>query len=136
MKKTTLFRICNWCLLCLTPAILCSSIQLELRLASKGFIWAHIAIGLIFFIIIGWHLRLHYQWKGIAKKLMHSPKMLTRWLAIFGSLTLLTAIVATSQTLHSWHHSPIGGWHGKIGFFFIALAIAHIIRHRVFYRHK
>lgn len=134
MKKITKLKICDWSLLVVTVLTLASSIQQEGWWLGKGFVWAHIILGLAFFMLIGWHLQLHFQWKNWFVKLKQQKSHVTKWLAAFGALTLLTAIAATVQVFISWHHTSIGGWHGKLGFIFIALAIGHAVKRIKFYK--
>lgn len=64
MKKITKLRICDWSLLVTTVLMLASSIQQEGGGLGMGFVWAHIVLGVVFFLLIGWHLQLHFQWKN------------------------------------------------------------------------
>lgn len=116
--------------------MLASSLKLELHWNGAAFVWIHIAVGLTFFLLIVWHLQLHFQWKGWLRKLIHPKAPLTRWMAIFGALALITSIAATTQFLINSTHSPIGGWHGKIGLLFIVLIIIHILKRIKFYKRE
>lgn len=134
MKKITELKICDWSLLVVAILMLTSSIQLEGWWLGLGLVWAHMALGITFFILIGWHLKLHFQWRDWAGRLKRQKSPVTRWLALIGGLTLLTAVAATIHMFVTWHHSGIGGWHGKIGFVFIALAVAHVVKRIKFYK--
>lgn len=126
--------MCDWSLMVAAIIMFASSIQLECWWLGMTFIWLHIALGITFFALIVWHLQLHFNWQNWAKRLKQQKSHVTKWLAVFGCLTFLTAIIATISMFVTWHHSAIGGWHGKIGFVFIALAIAHMIKRIKFYR--
>lgn len=134
MKKITKLRVCDWLLAVIATLMLVSSIQLEGWWLGMAFIWIHIALGIMFFTLIGWHLQLHFNWQNWFVRLRQQKSHVTKWLAAFGVLTLLSALVATVHMFMTWHHSSIGGWHGKIGFVFIALAIGHMIKRFKFYR--
>lgn len=134
MKKITKLRICDWSLLMVTLLMLASSVQQEGWWLGMGFVWVHIVLGIIFFLSIGWHLQLHFQWKNWFVRLKHQKSPLTKWLAAFGALTLLTAIIATVHISDTLEHTSIGGWHGKFGFIFIAFAIAHTVKRIKFYK--
>lgn len=98
------------------------------------FIWVHIGLGVLFFVLIGWHLYLHFNLQNWYTRLKRQKSPVTKWLAAFSALTLLTALAATIHMFITWHHSAIGGWHGKIGFVFLALAIGHVVKRIKFYK--
>lgn len=123
MKKITKLRICDWSLLVVTVLMLASSIQQEGWWLGMGFVWTHIVLGILFFLLIGWHLQLHFQWKNWFVRLKQQKSNVTKWLAVFGALTLLTAIVATVHVLNTLQHTTIGGVHGKFGFIHWQLAM-------------
>lgn len=134
MKKITKLKICDWSLLAVAVMMLASSIQQEFRWLGIDFVLTHIVLGIAFFVLTGWHLQLHFQWTDWFGRLRKQKSNVTKWLAAFGALTLLTAIIATIRIFGSWQHSAIGGWHGKFGFVFIALAICHIFKRIKFYK--
>ncbi len=137
MKKLTKLKICDWSLLAITVVMLLSSIQLEAtHCEGVGWVIAHIMLGMVFMGGIVWHLYLHFQWKSWLKRLRSQKSPVTRWLAVFGLLTLLTAIVAMVHWLTVAIHSPVGGVHGKLGFIFIALVIGHTVKMLKFFRRK
>lgn len=125
MSKILRLRRCDWGLLALTLLTLASGIQLEGWWLGMGWIWAHIAIGSVYMALVIWHLWLHFGRRGWIGCLRRQKSAVTKWLAVFCLLTLVTALMATVHMLVTWHHAAIGGWHGKIGFVFIALATAH-----------
>lgn len=135
MTKGKRLKICNIALVLLSITILTSSIQLEATHSSGiVWVWLHIIIGTTFMAMIIWHLYLHFQWRSWIRKLRRQKSPVTHWLVIFGLLTLLTGIATFVHWLPTRLHSPIGAIHGKIGFLFIALAIAHTIRRISFFR--
>ena len=136
MKKITKLKICDWLLLVVMVMVLASSIQQEGWWLGLPFVWLHIALGIVFFLFIGSHLKLHFQWKNWLEKLMQQKSHVTKWLAALGALTLLTALAATVHMFITWQHSAVGGWHGKIGFMFIALTIGHAVKRIKFYKKK
>ncbi len=134
MNKIKKLRICDWSLLALTVLMLASSIQLEGWWLGIPFIWIHIALGISFFALMGWHLQLHFNRNNWFVRLKQQKSHVTKWLAAFSVLTLITGFIATIHMFITWHHSGIGGWHGKIGFVFIAIAIGHIVKRIKFYK--
>lgn len=137
MIKAKKLKICDWLLLVATVVMLVSSIQLEAT-GSRAAIWVclHIIIGCLFFASIIWHLYLHFGWKSWLRKFRKQKSFITRWLAVFGLLTLISAIVASAHWIGSWTHSSLGGVHGKIGFIFIAIAIGHTVKRIKFFKSK
>lgn len=135
MKKATRLKTCNYTLLFLTIASLASSIQLEAT-HSEGIcpVWLHIAVCLAFTIAVVWHLYLHFRWKDWIGRLRSQKSPVTRWLAIFGLLTFITAVVAFIHWGITYTHSPIGGVHGKLGFAFLALSIGHTVKRIKFFK--
>lgn len=135
MEKTKRLSICNHLLLVITILMLASSIQLEITAGSIHFwVWVHVILGLLFFGLISRHLYLHFKWRNWLKVLWKQKRANTRWMTLFGILTLLTAIVATVGWLMSPAHTPLGAIHGKLGFIFIALALWHILKRMKYYR--
>lgn len=135
MSKALKLRLCDWLLLPVTVLMLASSIQLEITAGSSAlWVWVHIALGLIFFVLISWHLQLHFQWRNWLRLIWRQKKHAIKWLTVIGLLTLITAIASAAGWIISPEHSKIGAIHGKLGFLFIALAIGHIIHRWRFYR--
>lgn len=129
MKKIIKLRICDWLLMFMLVSVLASSILLEaIGSGSIAWVWVHIVLSIIFILIIGWHLFLHFQWRGWAKLLIKQKSPVTRLLAVFYALTIISAAVAFIHWLGVFSHSPIGGVHGKIGFIFAAICIGHTIK--------
>lgn len=137
MTKAKKLKICDWLLLVSTVVMLASSIQLEAT-GSRAVIWVwlHIIIGCLFFANIIWHLYLHFGWKSWLQKFRKQKSLITRWLAVFALLTIISAIVASAHWIGSWAHSPLGGVHGKIGFIFIVIAIGHTVKRINFFKSK
>lgn len=128
-------KMCNWALLVLTIVMSASSIQLEATHSRDIlWVWVHIILGMWFLGIIIWHLQLHFGWKSWLKRLPALKSLLTKWLAAIGFLAFATGIVALFHWLTTYQHSSIGAVHGKLGFAFIALAIAHTIKHIKFFK--
>ncbi len=122
------------CLLFLALIMLASGLQLELT-HSGGlvWIWLHMFIGILFFVGIIWHIYLHFN-KASWIKRFRTQKSLTKWLAVLGLLTMLSAVAAMIHRLSTAVHSPIGGIHGKLGLAFLLLAIIHTARRANFFR--
>lgn len=135
MNRLRKLKVCNWMLLIIIVLMLSSSIQLEIT-AGSGIIWvwAHIFVGLMFLVLIGWHLQLHFQWRNWFRLLWKQKLKNTKWLVAIGILTILTAVISTIGWIVSPDHSKIGAVHGKFGFLFIALALWHIFRRLKYYR--
>lgn len=135
VSHKTKLKSCNLTLPVATFAILVSGIQLEaISGNSIPSVWIHIIIGLSFFALILWHIRLHSKYKDWPKLLWRRKPADMKWLTVSGLLTLLTAVIATAGWLESPDHSRIGAVHGKLGFLMTAIAIWHIARRISFYR--
>ena len=131
MNKQRKLKACDLILLIVTVLILLSSIQLEIIAGSSIiWVWAHIIVGTMFFVLIGWHLQLHFQWRNWFRLLWKQKLKIT----IIGILTIITALISTIGWIVSPDHSKIGAVHGKFGFLFIALALWHIFRRLKYYR--
>lgn len=137
MKKITKLKICNWCLLMLTVAILISGIQLEAT-HSSGLspVWIHIAIGVLFMVFIGWHIFLHFGKSNWFSKFHKQKSQVTRILWWIALVTFISGIVAAIHWIGCFTHAPIGGVHGKIGFLMIILSIGHICKRIKFFKKK
>ena len=117
----------------MTVMMLVSGIQLEILSGrSVGWIWCHIVIGVIYLILVLWHLQLHFQWRNWLRLLWKNRSRDMKWLtvtgiltAVTGILTAVTGIIATAGWIASPSHSMIGAVHGKLGFLFILLAVWH-----------
>ncbi len=134
VKKIMKLKICNWALLPVTVLMLASSIQLEFWRVGMPFIWAHIVIGVLFFMLIGWHLYLHFHRQNWFVGLKRQKSAVTKWLAVFAVATFLPSIDETIPLFITWYHATIGRWHGEIGYVFLALAIVHIVKRIRFYK--
>lgn len=71
------------------------------------------SLGVCFFALIIWHIYLHFGWKVWFRKFRKQKSPVTRWLALFGLLTVVSAAVVMVHWAVSFAHSPIGGVHGK-----------------------
>ncbi len=134
MRKGERLRLCDWLLLPMCVLMLVSSVQLEGWWLGMGFVWIHVVLGMSFFSLIGWHLQLHYGWSNWLLRLMRQRVVSTRWLTVFGVLTLLSAFVATGHVLSKWQHSSIGGVHGKLGFVMLCFVGWHVWMRLRFYK--
>lgn len=135
MNKQQKLKVCDWILLIITVLILLSSIQLEIIAGSSiTWVWMHIIVGTMFFVLIGWHLQLHFQWRNWFRLLWKQKLKNTKWLVAIGILTIVTAVISTIGWVVSPEHSKIGAVHGKFGFLFVALVLWHIFRRLKFYR--
>lgn len=135
MSKFEKLRLCNWMLVFATVFILASGIQLEATGShSIVWVWIHVIIGWMFFANITWHLYLHFGWKSWGQRLWKQKTPVTRWLAVWASLSLVSAFVAFFHWVGSYVHSPIGGIHGKISFIFLILSVGHIGKRIKFFK--
>lgn len=137
MTKGEKLELCDRQLLFSTLFILASGIQLEAT-GSRGvwWVWIHVIAGCMFLAGIIWHLYLHFGWKSWVKRLRKQKSPVTRWLAIFALLMLISSLLAFFHWIVSQSHSPIGAVHGKIGFIFLVLAIGHTLKRMKFFRSK
>lgn len=135
MRQLKKLKICDVSLLVAASVMLVSSVQLEV-LSGEGllWVWMHVAVGAVFLVLIGWHLRLHSPWKRWDSLLWKGKPAPMKWLAAAGLLTLVTAVPATAGWIASPVHSKIGAVHGKFGFLFVALAMWHTARRIRFYK--
>lgn len=135
MSKIEKLRLCDWVLVFATAFILASGIQLEVT-DSRSIAWVliHIIIGSLFFSNMVWHLYLHFGWKSWIQRLQKQKSPVTRWLAIFALLTIISTFVALFHWIGTYTHSPVGAIHGKIGFVFITLAIGHTVKRIKFFK--
>lgn len=135
MSKVKKLRLCDWMLVFATAFILASGIQLEVTDSSSiAWVSIHIIIGSLFFANIVWHLYLHFGRKSWVQRLWKQKSPVTRWLAIFALLTIISTFVALFHWIGTYTHSPVGAIHGKIGFVFIALAIGHTVKRIKFFK--
>lgn len=129
-------RLCNVTLAIVIIAMLASGIQLEMISSdSVLWVWTHIILGTLFYVLIVWHLQLHFKCNGWLRKLKRQRSVNTKWLAVIGVLTLLTALIATAGWVVSPEHSKAGAVHGKFGFLFVGLAIWHTAKRISFLRY-
>lgn len=132
--KLSRLRKCDWALIAVSILILASGIQLEITGGSDAlWVWWHVAIGIIFFAGIFWHLYLHFGWRSWFGRLRQPGRRATTWLATFAALTLISGLAATILWVMHPTHSHFGAIHGKIGFLMLLLAIGHTIKRRKFY---
>ena len=81
MKASKKIKICDWSLLAVMILILASSIQLEATGSrSVVSVWLHIGAGIIFAILIWWHIHLHSAWSKWRQKLVGRHGL--KWLSI------------------------------------------------------
>lgn len=136
MKQKTKLRVCNLTLIAATVLMLASSLQLEATGSAENvWVWIHVATGVMFAALNAWHIYLHYRWHQWGVRLIGSRDkrpVKTRWMTIFGILTLVTGLIATVMRIIEDSHSSFGGWHGKIGYIFLILIVIHI-GHRLNY---
>lgn len=137
MKKITKLKICDWCLLFFTIAILTSGIQLEAT-HSSGLtpVWIHIITGLLFACLIIYHIYLHLGYSNWFSKIHNQKNQLTRILWWVSLVTLITGLIALVHWLTTFNHAPIGGVHGKLGFLMVLLSMGHIIKRIKFFKRK
>ena len=137
MKKILKLKICDWGLLFMTVAMLVSGIQLEAT-DSRGVtsVWVHIAVGILFFTLVAYHIFLHFGKSNWFSKFSKQKNQYTRVLWWVSLVTLISAGIAFIHWVTSFTHSPIGGVHGKLGFLMIILAIGHICKRIKFFKSK
>lgn len=143
--KNQQLRLCNASLMIVAFFMLISSIQMEAlawdslwEMSFETLTFIHAGIGIIMFLLVVWHLHLHFGNFGLkmwATKLQKSPR-LTKSLAIFGTLTLTSGIFILAYMLVYFEHNLVGAIHGKIGFVFIALCVIHIHKYWAWIKRK
>lgn len=137
MKKIQKLKVCNWSLIVLAVAIMLSGLQLEVT-DSNGFmsVWIHIIIGVLFMVMVFYHLFLHYGFSNWFSRILKQKSHVTRILWWISLLSLITGVVACVHWLGTFFHSHIGGAHGKLGFVMIILSIGHIVKRISFFKNK
>lgn len=137
MKKIQKLKVCNWSLVILAVAIMLSGLQLEVT-DSSGFtsVWIHIIIGVLFMVMVFYHLFLHYGFSNWYSRILKQKSHVTRILWWISLLSLITGVVACVHWLGTFSHSHIGGVHGKLGFMMIILSIGHIVKRISFFKNK
>ena len=141
MEKKTQSRICNWALLVLSILMLASGIQMEASFGADflGFSFPvymvfHVIVALLMTTAVICHIWLHFSWKEWVKRFSALKRMDTKILAVVAVLVLVSGIVALLVLLfNGMQHNGVG-FHGKIGFGFVALGIYHIIKRIRFYK--
>lgn len=134
MDKKTELRVCDWSLLTMTIAVLISSIQLEVTGGrALTWVWVHVVVCSLFMALIVRHIYLHFKWRNWKTGLFGRSRRLTKWMSIFGLLTLVSAIAATLHWIFTDTHTGIGGIHGKIGLVFLILIVVHTAKRIKFF---
>lgn len=137
MTKTLQLRICNFALLVFLVIMLVSGIWLEATSGrSFAMVWLHVATGIIFFALIGWHIYLHFGRKNWFRRFAKLRKRLTAVLWWVTIITLISSFVALFHRVDSYTHSTLGGVHGKLGFLMLIIAIIHTIERIKFFARR
>ena len=135
MDKRQQLKFCDWTLLFLMIVTLASSIQLEASdNRSTTFVWLHGIIASVFIGFVVYHIKLHFGWNRWFFKFSKLKSSVTRLLWWISLITIISAIVALIHWITTFTHSPIGGVHGKIGFFMILVAIIHTKKRTAFFK--
>lgn len=131
MNKTSKLRACNWTLVALTGLMLASGLQLEIDgNAGAVPVWLHIILGVVYAAGVVMHVYLHFGWKKTISKFRKLKSPVTRILAVIWTLTTLTGIIAAVPWIAHDVYTGIGGWHGKIGFAFLIIAVGHTLKRK------
>lgn len=133
MKKKNQFKLCNWPLVPLSVAMLASAVQLEATGGrDRAWVWVHIFLGIVITVWCGWHLWLHFhgRWRGLMSR-QTRPKV--KFMTVFLALSAVTGLAVTPEWYLSNLHTGFGGFHGKLGFIFLFLAITHGLHYKRFY---
>lgn len=140
--KSEQLKWCNTALMLITLLVLISSIQMEALggddlwgFSFTALTFIHAGFGIVMFSLVVWHLYLHFGSLEWLKKFGKSV-WLTKALAIFGSVCLISGIFILIYMISTFEHNLFGAIHGKIGFIFIALGVLHIIKHREWIKRK
>lgn len=137
MKKITKLKWCDWGLLALSIIILLSGIQLEvLHGETVSWIWIHIAIGILFIALCGWHIWLHFGASNWFSRFHKQKNQVTRILWWVSLATFITGLIAMFHWIGEYGHSPIGGLHGKLGFLMMIFVAGHVAKRIKFYKRK
>lgn len=130
MNKKTKLNINNWALIFVGTLVLQSSLMLEF-VPKRSYVWFHIEIIAIFTALLFYHLYLHFGFSNWFKRIALHKKPATKvlwWLLI---AVMMSGVIAFVHWYSShFHHSPIGGIHGKIGFLMLLVALGHLIKRR------
>lgn len=127
-------RTCDTLLLVAGAFTLASGIQLEAAPdGPSAWVWLHMALGAAMTVLVCIHLALRYRRRNWLAAIWRQPRALTRWLSATALLALLSGIAATAEWIAHGCHTGLGGFHGKVAFLFMALAIWHTVTHARFY---
>ncbi|MDE6290261.1 MAG: TMEM134 family protein, partial [Muribaculaceae bacterium] len=137
MNKIAKLKTCDWSLLLLAAGIFTSGIYLEITHSSGlAAVWIHIALGILFFISVAYHIFLHFGKSNWFERFHKLKSQFTRVLWWISLATLITGIISCVHRFITLSHSPIGGIHGKIGFLMILLCIGHICKRIKFFKSR
>jgi len=135
MNKKEKLRLCDIALSAVAILVLASSIQMEMSAGDDfigipfvGYMIAHVVLAIAMFILVIYHLYLHFGWKNWFAKLHKTPKKATRILSVVALIASVTGVAAFIVLMVDMHHTSLGGVHGKIGFLMIAIALGHTIK--------
>ena len=135
MNKITKLKTCDWSLLLMTAGIFTSGIYLEVTHSSGlAAVWIHIALGILFFIFVAYHILLHFGKSNWFERFHKLKSQFTRVLWWVSLVTLITGIISCIHWFITLSHSPLGGIHGKIGFLMIILCFGHIWKRKKFFK--
>lgn len=139
MKKNYLL-ICNKSLLLLMPFVLASGVLLEClhggsfcRLDNTCWVSLHIVLSMLLSLFVLWHVRLN--WGNVCNWYMRLARHRSRGFR-FTFIIFLLAVLTGLLSIASWlcyGHTPLGGWHGKIGLVCTFFMFGHTVRHRRWY---
>lgn len=135
MNKIEKLRLCNLWLMVTGLLVLMSGLQMEVcggcgcfGLPFSLLMYVHCALGIFMFVLVAIHLYLHFGKCNWFSKIKGMKNIRTKWLAVCFSITVILSLVAFFYILETMKHTPIGGIHGKIGFFFLAYCLGHTIK--------
>ena len=135
MNKKRNLKVCNLCLIAVATMVLVSSVQMEIcggkgvgELSFSTMMYIHSFLGILMFVIVGYHLYLHLGKKHWITKVSKLSDRHTKWLCVVFAIMLILSTFVFVHVHLLMEHSIIGAVHGKIGFLFLAFCVGHTVR--------
>lgn len=140
MNKRNKLRVCNLALLLSVIPVTASGILLECSggrdicgISFNVCVWWHVVLSSAMLLFVFYHLYLHFGSSGWGMKTKRLKSPVTRWLVGVSALLLVSSVAAFVSWWMLPAHSTLGGIHGKIGFFFILLAVGHTVKRKNYF---
>ena len=131
MDKKQKLRYCNLGLVVTIVPTLATSLLLEfghghgvIGMNYRTSIALHLIFATVMLALITYHLYLHFGKSGWKDKVKRLKNLDARWLVILGAAVGISGALALVCLIYDGIHTPLGGWHGKIGLAMLALSVS------------